>query len=103
MKDVLRHEAAMEHAHQTREQSAEAAAPVEDWRDRVWNLEENAAGLEVVLEEALSRFKAIAEGFSNVSSRMLGRHPQRNPTRPRTRGDAAFDRAEEYELRADEG
>lgn len=102
VKDVLRHEAAMEHAHHNRSQINNAAVPAQDWRDTVWNMEENAAGLEMVLEEALGRFKGTADGLAGVAKKMFGRSRNRpNTTRGRERG-AALDPAEEYELRADD-
>lgn len=102
VKDVLRHEAAMEHAHHNRSQVNTAALPAQDWRDTVWNMEENAAGLEMVLEEALGRFKGTADGLAGIARKMFGRRAGRtNNGRGRERG-GAIDPAEEYELRADD-
>jgi len=95
VKDVLRHEAAVEHAHKNRQ--AQVIAP--DWRDGIWNLDENAAGLEVVLEEALTRVKFAAEGARNLLDRILNRQRtggwERSNENTRTM-------AEEYELAPDQ-
>jgi hypothetical protein len=67
VKDVLRHEAAAEHAHKNRELYAGAT----EGRDGMWSIEDNAAGLEVVLEEALSRTKAFADGVTSIVNRVF--------------------------------
>ena len=95
VKDVLRHEAAVEHAHKNRQ--AQVVAP--DWRDGIWNLDENAAGLEVVLEEALSRVKLATEGVHNLLDRVFNRNRAGAWTRP---NDDTRTAAEEYELAPDQ-
>lgn len=95
VKDVLRHEAAVEHAHKNRQ--AQVVAP--DWRDGIWNLDENAAGLEVVLEEALSRVKLATEGVHNLLDRIFNRNRAGTWTRP---NDDTRTAAEEYELAPDQ-
>jgi chloride channel 3/4/5 len=94
VKDVLRHEAAVEHAHRTRQQ--QVVAP--DWRDGLWNMEENAAGLEVVLEEALTRFKAATSGVRSLLERVLGKAGFGGRPAPDPHDRSV---AEEYELESD--
>jgi hypothetical protein len=93
VKDVLRHEAAAEHAHKNRELYAGAT----EGRDGMWSIEDNAAGLEVVLEEALSRTKAFADGVTSIVNRVFNGTRQTNRGRP-----SQVESAEAFELRAEE-
>lgn len=91
VKDVLRHEAAVEHAHKNRKQ--QDLTP--DWRDGIWNMEEHAAGLEVVLEEILIRFKAATAGTKDLLDRFLGKVGLNGRPAPDPHDRSM---AEEYEL-----
>jgi hypothetical protein len=120
VKDVLRHEAAVEHLHRQQQVSVAAnSSSFQDWRDTVFNMEENAAGLEVVLEEMLKVVKSIGERVNSLVGRVLGRfgggsrwssRGDARPTGPNrfddyseTRGrDSNEPRGEEFELGDDE-
>lgn len=74
VKDVLKHEAAVEHLHRQQQVSVAAnSSSFQDWRDTMFNMEENAAGLEVVLEELLKMVKALGEKVNSLVGRVLGR------------------------------
>lgn len=119
VKDVLKHEAAVEHLHRQQQVSVAAnSSSFQDWRDTVFNMEENAAGLEMVLEELLKLVKSIGERANSVAGRVLGRFgggsrwSSRGDARPsgpnrfdysETRGRESNEpRGEEFELGDDE-
>lgn len=119
VKDVLKHEAAVEHMHRQQQVSVAAnTSSFQDWRDTVFNMEENAAGLEVVLEELLKVVKSVGERVNSLAGRLLGRFgggsrwSSRNESRPpgtsrlgysEMRGrDSHEPRGEEFELGDDE-
>lgn len=119
VKDVLRHEAAVEHMHRQQESSVSPnSSSFQDWRDTVFNMEENAAGLEVVLEELLNFVKAIGKGAKSSLASVLGRFGGSvgaNGTGSRLNGAARYGfqdgrardsnhepRGEEFELGEDE-
>ncbi|KAJ9110917.1 hypothetical protein QFC19_001426 [Naganishia cerealis] len=75
VKDVLKHEAAVEHLHRQRETAVSSnSSSFQDWRDTMFNMEENAAGLEVVLEELLDFVKAAGKLAKGFLGRVLGRY-----------------------------
>lgn len=105
VKDVLRHEAAQEHFHaQSRQRQGHSHNLSEgsvDWRDRVFS-EDNAAGLEIILEAVLNGVKRsaarVGAGLEDIAIRLnlplpRSRSPQR-PMPPENRGMAG----EEFEL-----
>lgn len=65
----------------------------------MWNLDESAAGLEVVLEEALARVKFATEGVRSILDRTLNRRRPGGWDRSNGNTRAA---AEEYELAPDQ-
>lgn len=84
----------------------------------MFNMEENAAGLEVVLEELLKVVKSVGERVNSLAGRVLGRFgggsrwPSRSEARPsgtsrfgysETHGrDSNEPRGQEFELGDDE-
>ncbi|GHJ89162.1 hypothetical protein NliqN6_5564 [Naganishia liquefaciens] len=117
VKDVLKHEAAVEHLHRQQQVSVAAnTSSFQDWRDTVFNMEENAAGLEVVLEEVLKVVKGVGERVNSLLGHILGRfggvsgftggNRQSSPrgyAYAETRGrDSNEPRGEEFELGGDE-
>ncbi|KAJ9101050.1 hypothetical protein QFC21_003268 [Naganishia friedmannii] len=74
VKDVLKHEAAVEHMHRQQESSVSPnSSSFQDWRDTMFNMEDNAAGLEVVLEELLNFVKATGRRAKSSLTGVLGR------------------------------
>jgi hypothetical protein len=71
---VLKHEAAVEHLHRQQQVSVAAnSSSFQDWRDTVFNMEENAAGLEVVLEELLKVVKGVGERVNSLVGKVVGK------------------------------
>lgn len=106
VKDVLRHEAALEHKHSQTSSSAPSpltpnGAPA-NWRERMWS-DEDAAGLEVVLEEAFSRMQVIGGRVYEILDKIWERYGGPGRTHRRTASDqrAGFASAE-YELQAED-
>ena len=114
---MLKHEAAVEHLHRQQQVSVAAnTSSFQDWRDTVFNMEENAAGLEVVLEEVLKVVKGVGERVNSLLGHILGRfggvsgftggNRQSSPrgyAYAETRGrDSNEPRGEEFELGGDE-
>lgn len=117
VKDVLKHEAAVEHIHRQQQVTVAAnTSSFQDWRDTVFNMEENAAGLEVVLEELLKVVKGVGERVNILVGRVVGRFGggsrwnvsarQQSPVGyayAETRGrDSNEPRGEEFELGGDD-
>ncbi len=108
VKDVLRHEAAAEHK-QTLSQlptpiTAESAAGAnQSWHQRLIT-DDDAAGLEVVLEEAYTRLQALGGDVSTLLDRLKERFGTARSGRSRTRMQAERDRfaGEGYELQGDD-
>lgn len=111
VKDVLRHEAAVEHSAAQRRSTGNTSAAGDttpmDWRDRVWN-EDAAAGLEIVLEEGLLWAKRVAFKGATLASRTWDQIRGRPMTSRgggwaspagAGRGETLENEAEEYELR----
>lgn len=116
VKDVLKHEAAVEHMHKQQESAVSPnSSSFQDWRDTMFNMEENAAGLEVVLEELLNFVKAMGKRAKSSLAGILGRFGSPPGTGGRQNGTSRFGfqdgrardssnepRGEEFELGEDE-
>ncbi len=106
VKDVLRHEAASEHKNAqiptsaTSPPAANGTSP--NWRERMWS-HEDAAGLEIVLEEAFTRMQALNGRAYEILDRMWQRYGRPRRTHLRTASDerAGFSGAE-YELQSED-
>ncbi|KAJ9118570.1 hypothetical protein QFC22_003790 [Naganishia vaughanmartiniae] len=91
VKDVLKHEAAVEHMHKQQEISVSPnSSSFQDWRDTMFNMEENAAGLEVVLEELLNFVKAAGKRAKSSLAGVLGRFGVASVTGGRPNGTSRF-------------
>lgn len=108
VKDVLRHEAAREHSHAQSQQQQQQQGHTDihangslDWRDRVFS-EDNAAGLEIILEAVFNAVKRsttkLGAGLESLAARFnLPVRRSRSFERPLHRDNRGM-AGEEFEL-----